>query len=257
MSILTGQACPDKRGKPTTYASQIMIIDAPPAALTGKSAGKRKNISEKARSSIFNKVDKTDWPWLPRLSMLLIRDLQVNHWDCMCTRQEARNWWRLACLNKGFACVIVSLQREHGGAERLRAKKILNCSNGTATQHCTVSFEVRAASTVVEALPRDTLGITAHTGQPVSTVPGLMAPINTVAKRPETLYWEGWAWLRKLRQIKYKIFLHISEQYRTGNIKQMFILRIYDRRIWMTSPVPSASHATSVLRQAVLVNRCL
>lgn len=141
MSILTGQACPDKRGKPTTYTSQIMIIDAPPAALPGKSAGKRKNTSEKARSSIFNKVDKTDWPWLPRLSMLLIRDLQVNHWDCMCTRQEARNWWRPACLNKGFACVIVSLQREHGGAERLRTKKIKIAV--MELQHSTVQSHLR------------------------------------------------------------------------------------------------------------------
>lgn len=67
--------------------------------------------------------------------------LQVNHRDCMCARQEARNWWRPACLNKGFACVIVSLQRGHGGAERLRAKKIRIAV--MELQHSTVQSHLR------------------------------------------------------------------------------------------------------------------
>lgn len=96
-------------------------------------------------------------------------------------------------FEQGFCVCNRFSPKRTWGSRTFANKKNKNCSHGTATQHCTVSFEVRAASTVVDALTRDTLGITAHTGQPVSTVPGLMAPINTMAKRTEMLYWEGWA----------------------------------------------------------------
>lgn len=121
----------------------MMIIDASPAALRRKSAGKRKNISEKATSSKhwirWTKVIGHD---CPDRELLLIRVLQVNHWDCMCTRQGARNWWRPACLNGTFACVIVSHHGQDEGAEHLRAEND-NCSRAIVTR-CLLRWELCA-----------------------------------------------------------------------------------------------------------------
>lgn len=106
-----------KVGVPYKRTSQIRIINASPAALGRKSARKPKYFSEKKieKFLILNKGGaKLIGHDCPDRKLLLIRVLQVNHGDCMCTRQGARNWRRPACLNRAFACVIVSNHREPG-----------------------------------------------------------------------------------------------------------------------------------------------